>query len=170
MCRIYSEHIRHPFWNDASHMNLRDAWFSNYPAYFGQPENAERYMLSGVCLCVSFVHNSFHRITHLEMTHDHFWKAKPLEKDHRSKKNQGKYHKNARWPEGVRKIVCLKVTVKITNEHIKVVFGNSLMQKHWYYPTTSIWCIKNETLRKASWAYVLMLPISRKITWIKEKT
>jgi hypothetical protein len=31
-------------------------------------------------------------------------------------------------------MVCLKVTVKITTGHIKVVFGNSLMQKHWYYP------------------------------------
>jgi hypothetical protein len=49
--------MHHPFGNDASHMNLWDAWFLNYPMYFGQSENDDRCMLSGVCLCMSFVHN-----------------------------------------------------------------------------------------------------------------
>jgi hypothetical protein len=66
-------------------------------------------------------------------------------------------------------MVCSKVTVKITIRHIKVVFGNFLMQKHWYYPTTSIWCTKSKILRKASWACVLMLPVSRKIMWMQGK-
>jgi hypothetical protein len=57
MCRTCSELIHHPFRNDASHMNLWDARFTNCPTYFRQSENGDRYMLSGVCLCVSFVHN-----------------------------------------------------------------------------------------------------------------
>jgi hypothetical protein len=69
-----------------------------------------------------------------------------------------------------QKMVCLKVMVKITIEHINVVFENSLMQKHWYYSTTSIWCTKGETLCKASWACVLMLPVLWKITWMQGKT
>ena len=52
-----SEFMRHPFGNDASHLNLWDAWFSNCPAYFEQPENDDHCVLSGVCLCVYFVHN-----------------------------------------------------------------------------------------------------------------
>jgi hypothetical protein len=56
-CRTYSEPMCYPFGNDASHMNLWDPRFLNCPAYFGQRENDDRCMLSGVCLCVSFVHN-----------------------------------------------------------------------------------------------------------------
>jgi hypothetical protein len=47
--------MRHSFGNDASHINLGDACFSNCPVYFGQPENGDCCVLSGVCLCVSFV-------------------------------------------------------------------------------------------------------------------
>jgi hypothetical protein len=57
LCRTCNEHMRHPFGNDASHINLWDAWFLNYLAHFGQPENGDRCVLSGVCLCVSFVHD-----------------------------------------------------------------------------------------------------------------
>jgi hypothetical protein len=35
-------------------------------------------------------------------------------------------------------IVCSNVTVKITIGHIKIVFGNSLIQKHGYYHITTI--------------------------------
>jgi hypothetical protein len=63
-----------------------------------------------------------------------------------------------------------KGIVKIRIGLIKVVFGNSLMQKHWYYPTTSIWCTKSEPLWKASWACVLNLPVSWKFTWMQGKT
>jgi hypothetical protein len=57
MCRTYSEPMCHLFRNDAAHINLLDAWFSNCPAYFGQSENDDHYVLFGVCLCVSFVHD-----------------------------------------------------------------------------------------------------------------
>jgi hypothetical protein len=53
--RTCSELIHHSFGNDASHMNLWDAWFPNCPAYFGQPENDDRCVLSGVYLGVSFI-------------------------------------------------------------------------------------------------------------------
>jgi hypothetical protein len=56
-CRTCSEPMCHPFGNDASHINLWDAWFPNYPAYFRQPKNDDRCVLSSVCLCVSFVHD-----------------------------------------------------------------------------------------------------------------
>jgi hypothetical protein len=49
--------MRHLFRNDVSHMNLWDAWFPNCPAYFGQPENDDRCLLSGVYLYVSFIHD-----------------------------------------------------------------------------------------------------------------
>jgi hypothetical protein len=52
-----------------------------------------------------------------------------------------------------QKIVYSKVTVKITTIIIKVFFENSLIQKHWYYPTTSIWCTMSETLQKVWWAW-----------------
>jgi hypothetical protein len=53
MCRACSEPMRHPFGNHASHINLWDTWFPNYPAYFGQPENGDRCVLPGVwLLCV----------------------------------------------------------------------------------------------------------------------
>jgi hypothetical protein len=55
--RTWSEPMHHPFGNDASHMNLCDAWFLNCPAYFGQPENDNYCVLSDVCLCVSFIHD-----------------------------------------------------------------------------------------------------------------
>jgi hypothetical protein len=59
MCtfRTCSEYMRHPFRNNTSHMNLWDAWFPNYPTYFRQPENDGCYVLSGVCLYVSFIRN-----------------------------------------------------------------------------------------------------------------
>jgi hypothetical protein len=53
MCRMCSEPMYHPFGNDASHMNLWDAWFSNCLAYFGQSENGDCCVLSGVCLVLS---------------------------------------------------------------------------------------------------------------------
>jgi hypothetical protein len=56
-CRTFSEPMHHPFRNDASHMNLWDVWLLNCLAYFGQPENDDRCILSGVCLCVSFIHD-----------------------------------------------------------------------------------------------------------------
>jgi hypothetical protein len=49
--------MRHPFENDASQINLRDSWFLNCLAYFGQPENSDCFVLSGVCLYVSFIHD-----------------------------------------------------------------------------------------------------------------
>jgi hypothetical protein len=54
-CRTCSEPMRHPFGNDTSNMNLWDEWFPCCPAYFGQPENGDRCMLSDVCLCVCFI-------------------------------------------------------------------------------------------------------------------
>jgi hypothetical protein len=56
-CRTHGEHMCHPFGNDISHINLWDAWFQNCSTYFGQPENDDRYILSGVYLCVYFIHN-----------------------------------------------------------------------------------------------------------------
>jgi hypothetical protein len=56
-CRTCSEPMHHLFVNDASQMNLWDAWFLNCPAYFIQLENDNRCVLSIVYLCVSFVHN-----------------------------------------------------------------------------------------------------------------
>jgi hypothetical protein len=93
-----------------------------------------------------------------------FLKGKTVRKGPPKRKFRADIIKSAQWPEWVKKMVCLNVMVKITTGHIKVVFENSLMQNHWYYPTTSIWCTKCEMLRKASWACVLMLPVSWKIT------
>jgi hypothetical protein len=47
--------MRHPFGNEASHMNLWDAWILNCPAYFRHPKNDDCCVLFNVCLCVSFV-------------------------------------------------------------------------------------------------------------------
>jgi hypothetical protein len=47
-CMTYSEPMCHPFVNDASHMNLWDAWFPNCPAYFGHQR-----MATVVCYLVS---------------------------------------------------------------------------------------------------------------------
>jgi hypothetical protein len=55
-CRTCNEQMCHPFGNDESHMNW-DAWFLNCPTYFGQPENGDYCMLSGVYLSVSFIHD-----------------------------------------------------------------------------------------------------------------
>jgi hypothetical protein len=63
-CRTCSEPMCHPFGNDASHINLWDAWFPNCAVYFGRHENGDRYVVSGVCLCVSFAHD-FGSITQL---------------------------------------------------------------------------------------------------------
>jgi hypothetical protein len=49
--------MRHSFGNDASQMNLCDVWFLNCPAYFEQPENGDRCVLSGVYLYVSLAHD-----------------------------------------------------------------------------------------------------------------
>jgi hypothetical protein len=57
-CRTCSKPMCYPFGNDASRMNLWHAWFLNYPAYFGQPENGDCCVLSDVYLCVSFIHDS----------------------------------------------------------------------------------------------------------------
>jgi hypothetical protein len=52
-----SEHMCHPFRNDAHHIKLWDASFSNCPAYFGQSENGDQHVLSGYASsCISFVH------------------------------------------------------------------------------------------------------------------
>jgi hypothetical protein len=56
-CRICSKLMCHLFGNDASHMNLWDVWFPNCLAYFRQPKNGNRCVLSSVCLCVSFIHD-----------------------------------------------------------------------------------------------------------------
>jgi hypothetical protein len=55
-CRTCSEHMRHIVRNDASHINLSDTWFPNCLAYFGQPDNDDRCVLSCVFfVCLSFV-------------------------------------------------------------------------------------------------------------------
>jgi hypothetical protein len=62
-------------------------------------------------------------------------KARELEKGHQSENLEQISHK---WLMILRsqEMISLKVTVRTTIGLIKVVFGNSLMQRHWYYPTT----------------------------------
>jgi hypothetical protein len=45
-CMTCSKPMHHPFGNDASHMNLWDAWFLNCLAYFRKLQNGDRCMLS----------------------------------------------------------------------------------------------------------------------------
>jgi hypothetical protein len=54
-CTTCSEPMCHPFENDASHINLWDVWFPNYPAYFGQSQNYDCYILSDDCYILSGV-------------------------------------------------------------------------------------------------------------------
>jgi hypothetical protein len=54
-CRTCSKPMRHLFRNDASHMNLWDVWFPNCSLYFGQPENRDHCVLSGVSLVCFFI-------------------------------------------------------------------------------------------------------------------
>jgi hypothetical protein len=96
---------------------------------------------------ISFIviEDSFYWITHSGVIDDHFWKAKPLQKGYQMKNSeQISWKCSMTWRS--KKMVCSKVTVKITTELIKIFFGNSLIQKHWYYPTTSIWCTRSKTL------------------------
>jgi hypothetical protein len=67
----------------------------------------------------------------------HLRKARQLEKGHQSENSEQISYKCSIILRS-QKMVILKVTVRITNGRIKVVFGNSLMQKHCYYPTTLI--------------------------------
>jgi hypothetical protein len=72
-CRTFSDPMRHPFRNNASHINLWDAWFPNCPSYFGQPENDDRYVLSGAWLLGVFhswfrQHNPF-ILWHIDIGH-----------------------------------------------------------------------------------------------------
>jgi hypothetical protein len=52
-----NEPMRHPFENDAPHIKLWGASVPNCPAYLGEPENGDQYVLSDYAdSCVSFVH------------------------------------------------------------------------------------------------------------------
>jgi hypothetical protein len=83
------------------------------------------------------------------VTKSRFRKARALEKGHQSESSEQiswKYLVNLRS----HRMVGSKVTAKSTTKLIKAIFGNSLMQKHWYYPTISIWCISSVILQKTS--------------------
>jgi hypothetical protein len=56
-CRTCSKPMHYLFRNDASHINMWDAWFPNCPVYFGHLEHDDCCMLSGVWFCVSFIHD-----------------------------------------------------------------------------------------------------------------
>jgi hypothetical protein len=53
-CGMCSEPMHHLFGNDVSYINLYDAWLLSCLAYFGQPENGDRCVLSGVWLWYFF--------------------------------------------------------------------------------------------------------------------
>jgi hypothetical protein len=60
-----SEHIRHPFGNDAPHIKLWGASFLNCPTYFWRPENGDQRVLSSYASSyVSFI-RSFGSVTPL---------------------------------------------------------------------------------------------------------
>jgi hypothetical protein len=53
-----SEHMSHPFGNDAPYIKLWGALFPNCLAYFRQLENGDQCVLSGYASsCVSFIHS-----------------------------------------------------------------------------------------------------------------
>jgi hypothetical protein len=103
----------------------------------------------GKSVSLIIIEDSFPWVTSWEVTKSHFRKARALKKDH-----QNKSLEQISWKFSVdsrsQRMVGSKVTTKSTIRLIKVIFMNSLIQKHWYYPTIMIWCIRSVTLWKAS--------------------
>jgi hypothetical protein len=101
-------------------------------------------MRAGCCtarksLSLIFIEDSYHWVTLLGVIKSHLWKARQLEKGHKSEKLEQISHKCSMILRS-QKMVSLKVTVRITTGLINIIFGSSLMQRHCYYPTTSILC------------------------------
>jgi hypothetical protein len=105
------------------------------------------FSVEGKSVSLIVIEDSFTWVMSSRVTKSHFRKARVLEKGHQSESSM-----QISWKCSVNlmshRMVGLPVMVKSTTWLIEVVFGNFLMQRHWYYSTILIWCIRSITLWK----------------------